>query len=254
MKQPLLECCVDSLESALAAEAGGADRLELCGSLMIGGVTPSMSLLELVRERTNIRVNVLLRPRFGDFCYTEGEMEQLRRDVIQCRERGADGVVVGILCPDGTLDTQRMAVLREAAGEMKMTLHRAFDLCADPFAALEQCEQLGVDTILTSGQKNTALEGSALLAQLVERAARTGKVDILVGSGVKSQNLPQLIRTTRATSYHMSGKITLQSAMTFRREGVNMGLPLLSEYDIWRTDQEEVARAAAIVHHIQLDA
>lgn len=245
MKKPLLECCVDCVESALAAKQGGADRLELCANLLIGGTTPDINLYHRVRETCDILINVLIRPRFGDFCYTDEEFEIIRRDVKMFREAGADGVVIGILKPDGSLDVERMAILMEQAKGMSVTLHRAFDVCSDPMLALRQSKELGIDTILTSGQKNTALEGRDLLTTLVREAA--GEIDILIGSGVKDSVIEPLAKQTRATSFHMSGKITLDSPMVYRKEDVSMGLPLVSEYTIWQTSAEEIAKARAVL-------
>ena len=150
MKKPLLECCVDTVESALAAKEGGADRLELCANLLIGGTTPDINLYHRIRERCDILINVLIRPRFGDFCYTDEEFEIIRRDVKMFREAKADGVVIGILKPDGSLDVERMAILMEEAGPMSVTLHRAFDVCCDPYQALEQAKQLHICLLYTS--------------------------------------------------------------------------------------------------------
>ncbi len=240
----LLECCVDSVESAIEAQRGGADRLELCGNLMIGGTTPSIQFFNSVKKYTDIKVNVLLRPRFGDFCYSDLEFEILLDEVKEFAKAKADGIVIGVLKPDGTIDEERMARLIDAAQGLPITFHRAFDVTRDAMEALEVCERLGVSTILTSGQKNSAAEGKELLAQLVKKAQ---KVDILVGSGVSSNNLPMLIESTRAHSYHMSAKKQIESPMVYRREGVSMGLPMMSEFTNWRTDREEVARARAIL-------
>lgn len=239
----LLECCVDSVESALEAVRGGADRLELCGNLLIGGTSPELPLFLRVKKLVDIPVNVLLRPRFGDFCYTEEEFALLEESVRAFVAASADGIVIGVLRPDGTVDEERMKILMEAAGEVPVTFHRAFDVTRNPFEALEACERLGVTTILTSGQQNTALEGKELLSQLV---AGSGKITILVGSGVGSKTLPELLETG-ATAYHMSGKKVVESPMTYRREGVSMGLPMMSEYAIWRCDGDEVARAKEIL-------
>ena len=190
-------------------------------------------------------INVLIRPRFGDFCYTDEEFEIIRRDVKMFREAGADGVVIGILKPDGSLDVERMKILMEEAGTLSVTLHRAFDVCADPMQALQQAKELAIDTILTSGQKNTAIEGAQLLQELVKAA--NGDVDILVGSGVKASVIEQLAPQTGATSFHMSGKITLDSPMTYRKEDVSMGLPMMSEYTIWQTSAEEIAKARKVL-------
>ena len=149
----ILEVCVDSVESAVHAEKGGATRLELCADLIIGGTSPDEDLFLMVRERVNIPIRVLLRPRFGDFLYSADEFELLRRQVKRFAGLGADGVVIGVLQPDGMLDEQRMAELIALAGGCGVTLHRAFDVCRDPFATLAAAKELGVDTILTSGQK-----------------------------------------------------------------------------------------------------
>ena len=161
------------------------------------------------------------------------------------REAKADGVVIGILKPDGSLDVERMAILMEEAGPMSVTLHRAFDVCCDPYQALEQAKQLHIGTILTSGQKNTALEGKELLTELVQLAK--GEIDILIGSGVKASVIELLAKLTGATSFHMSGKVTLDSPMTYRKQEVSMGLPLVSEYTLWQTSAEEIAKAKAVL-------
>lgn len=239
----LLECCVDCVESALTADANGADRLELCANLLIGGTTPDINLFYRVKRAVKAKVNVLLRPRFGDFCYTDEEFAILLADVQLFREAGADGIVIGVLNADGSIDEERMALLMEAAGDLPVTFHRAFDVCRDALEALECCRRLGVATILTSGQKNSAMEGLELLKELVKQAEG---VDIMVGSGVSSDNLPQLLESG-ARSYHMSAKKVVESPMVYRREGVSMGLPMMSEFTLWRCDGEEVSRARAIL-------
>lgn len=242
----LLECCVDCVESAVTAAEHGADRLELCANLLIGGTTPDINLFYRVKKKiahTNTKINVLLRPRFGDFCYSEDEFAVLLADVQLFREAGADGVVIGVLNKDGSIDEERMALLMEAAGELPVTFHRAFDVCRDPLEALETCKRLGISTILTSGQKSAAMEGLELLKKLVDRA---GTITIMPGSGVSSHNLEQLLNCG-AKAYHMSAKKVVESPMSYRKEGVPMGLPMMSEFTLWRCDGEEVARAKAIL-------
>ena len=219
--------------------------MELCANLLIGGTTPDIHLYRRIREKCDILINVLIRPRFGDFCYSDEEFEIIRHDVRQFREEGADGVVIGILKPDGSLDVERMALLMEDAGNMQVTLHRAFDVCADPMLALQQAKQLHINTILTSGQKNTALEGADLLCKLVKAAGND--LDILIGSGVKDSVIEVLAPKTGASSFHMSGKITLDSPMIYRKEDVSMGLPLVSEYTLWQTSAEEVRKARDVL-------
>ena len=171
MNDYILEVCVDSAESALAAAKGGASRLELCQNLVIGGTTPGSKLFEVIRRQTTIPIHALIRPRFGDFCYTPYELEEIREEVAMYRELGAEGVVVGVLKEDGTMNMAAMEQLMEAADGMSVTLHRAFDVCRDPKEALEQAVSLGMNTILTSGQQNSAVKGAELLAELQRQAA-----------------------------------------------------------------------------------
>jgi len=234
---PLLEVCVDSMESAREAVRGGADRLELCANLIIGGTTPSPWL---IREaaKLGVPVNVLIRPRFGDFLFTEDEKREQLEQIRQLSSLGAGGAVVGALLPDGSLDAEFLAACREAAKGLGLTLHRAFDVCRDAQEAMEQAIDLGFDTILTSGQQATAARGAALLAQLVKEA--DGRITIMPGSGVNDKNIAQLWRETRAQAFHLSAKRTVQSGMALRREGVPMGLPMMSEFERFVTDGVQV--------------
>ena len=244
----ILEACVDSVESAMAAVRGGATRLELCGSLVIGGTTPNPWLYKEIRRLSDIRIHALIRPRFGDFCYTDEEFILIKEAVKEYRCLGAEGVVIGNLNPDGTLNMEQMKVLMEEAGDMSVTLHRAFDVCADPYETMEQAISLGIDTILTSGQKNVCTLGTDLLRDLVEKSA--GRIVIQVGSGVNADVIQEVYPKTHATAYHMSGKVTLDSSMIYRKEGVNMGLPSISEYEIWRTDENAVRRAREVLEKL----
>lgn len=241
----LLETCVDSVQSAIEAEKGGADRVELCSNLVIGGTSPGESLFRQVRESTGLKIRTLLRPRFGDFCYDKYEFQTLRDEVRMFRKLGADGVVIGILNPDGTLNLEQMRALCEEAGDMGITLHRAFDVCRDPYETMEQCVELGIDTILTSGQKSSAWEGRDLIAELVEKSA--GRIEILAGAGINAETIEKLITYTKASAYHMSGKIVKDSRMEFRKEGVPMGIPGFSEFEIWQTSADEIRKAAAVL-------
>ncbi|WP_394960759.1 copper homeostasis protein CutC [Candidatus Allofournierella merdavium] len=240
----LLEICVDSLESALAAQEGGADRLELCANLLIGGTSPSLGLVRQVLREVSIPVNVLLRPRFGDFCFTPAEKETTLWEVEQCRALGANGVVLGALLPDGRLDGPFLADCVAASAGMCHTLHRAFDLCRDPFEGLEDAIALGFDTILTSGQQAKAPQGAELLRQLTARAA--GRIAILAGSGVGPDNLALLARAG-VRQFHFSAKRAVPSPMRFRREGVPMGLPVADEYLREYADAALVRRAKQIL-------
>lgn len=239
MKNFVLECCVDSIESSLAAAQGGATRLELCADLPLGGTTPGISLFRQLRRHCSLPVHVLLRPRFGDFCYSDYELDILADDVALFASEGAAAAVIGVLNPDATLNLPAMERLIRAAGVAKITLHRAFDLCRDPMEALEQAIQLGVHTILTSGQQASAPAGAALLCQLHQAAG--GRIEIMAGAGVSAANIAQLHAAAGLSAYHMTGKRILPSPMVFRREGVPMGLPGMSEFDLWRTDPAQVA-------------
>ena len=245
MAKYILEACVDSVQSAIEAEKGGASRAELCSDLVIGGVSPSLPLFRQVRKYTGLKIRVLLRPRYGDYCYDRYEFEELKEEVAMFREEGADGVVVGILNPDGTLNTDQLSQLKQEAGSMEIALHRAFDVCADPFLALEQAVELGFDTILTSGQAPTAWEGRGLLKELQEKSR--GRIEILAASGIGPEPIRKLIPYTGISSYHMSGKTELESAMSFRKKGIGLGLGESADYRILRTDQKAVARSVEIL-------
>ncbi|MDD5804748.1 copper homeostasis protein CutC [Blautia sp. HCP3S3_H10_1] len=246
MSKFTLEVCADSVESVLAAQKGGADRIELCGNVVIGGTTPSESLYREIRKHSDIKIHALIRPRFGDFCYTEYEFNIIRAEVKRFRELGAQGVVIGMLKPDGSLDMEHMKMLMEEADGMSVTLHRAFDVCKDPMEALEQAVSLGINTILTSGQKNNCVEGTPLLAELVKKSA--GRIHIMAGAGVNAEAVSSIYEKTGITDYHMTGKIVLESEMQYRKEGVNMGLPSLSEFEIFRTSEQEVRKARNVLN------
>ncbi|MFT4105993.1 MAG: copper homeostasis protein CutC [Lacrimispora sp.] len=241
----ILEVCVDSVESAKAAVRGGADRLELCANLVIGGTTPGISQFKQVRKACDVPINVLVRPRYGDFLYTDHEFQMIMEDVEMFRKLGADGFVVGCLRPDGNLDTDRMKALREKAGKGRMTLHRAFDVCRDPYRSLKEVKEIGVDTILTSGQQDTCMKGKALLGELIREAG--DETDILVGSGVNAEAIACLMEEIDARCFHMSGKVIADSGMIYRKEDVNMGIPGIGEYDIFRTDENLVSQAKKLL-------
>lgn len=247
MKQYTLECCVDSVESALAAAEGGADRLELCAALIIGGTSPSPALFEEIRKYSDIPIRVLLRPRFGDFLYSSYEFEMLKREVEMFKAAGAQGVVIGCLTQDGSLDMMQMETLMEAAEGMQVTLHRAFDVCADPHRTYMQAKELGIDTILTSGQAESCLKGLPLLKELDALQQETGGPRIMAGAGVTPEVIRQFIAQTDITSYHLSAKVIIDSGMHYRKKGVPMGLPAMDEYSIFRTDKQIVAEAKKIL-------
>ena len=197
----IVEVCANSLESAINAEKAGADRIELCAELAVGGLTPSYGLLKAVIDRISIPVRVLIRPRSGDFTYSEIEFEVMVKDIELCRELGFEGIVVGFLTPDFILDKDRFEDLLQRTNQLKVTFHRAFDWVADPFKTLEWLDGLGVDTLLSSGQQTTALEGMDLLAQLKRKASKTV---IMPGSGINIHNA-QHFKEKGFEAIHLSG-------------------------------------------------
>ena len=247
MHRILLECCVDSVESALAAQRGGAQRLELCTALSAGGLSPTGTLFQAVRKHidSQMKIHVLLRPRSGDFLYSDYEFEILREEVKLFRELGADGIVIGILKADGKLDEERLRELITLGGRMSKTLHRAFDMTADAHEALKMAIQLGFDTILTSGQSASAWEGRALLAELQKEAA--GRIQIMPGAGISAEVLKKLYPVVPAEAFHMSGKKAVESRMQFRQPGVSMGTESTGEYQLFFTDENQVAGARKIL-------
>ena len=241
----LLECATDSVESALAAAKGGADRLELCANLIIGGTTPTLALYDEVRSHSDIPLFILIRPRFGDFLYTDYEANVICCEIKMFQKAGAEGVVIGSLNKDGSLNVEHMKRFIDSAKDMSITLHRAFDMCADPFATLKQARELGVNTILTSGQAPSSLEGIDLYEKLIEKA--NGEISILAGGGIKASTIEKLLKQTSLTAFHMSGKIVVESSMVFRNPAVSMGLPGISEYNIWLTDESNVREARKVL-------
>ena len=215
------EVAVDSLESAQIAQDCGADRIELCADLGIGGITPSHGMIELALERLDIPIHVMVRPRRGDFLYSDAEFEIMRRDIEQAKAAGAQGVVFGILLADGAIDAARTSQLVEAARPLSVTFHRAFDMCRDPRSALQQLIDLGVDTLLTSGQAPSAAEGLPLLVELVAWAA--GRIDIMPGAGIHPGNIARIAEASGARTFHFSARETVDGPMEYRNARALMG-------------------------------
>lgn len=210
-KKYQLEVCANSVASALAAQEGGADRVELCQALELGGITPSLGQIWLTRAALRIGVHVLIRPRAGDFLYSDIEFEEMKADIMFCHEAECDGIVIGLLHPDGSVDVKRTTELVELAKPMHVTFHRAFDVCGDPFKALEDIIICGCGRLLTSGMENTALAGAVLIRQLVEQSA--GRIEVMPGSGINEHNIAQLAEATGAKAFHASAKMTRISGM-----------------------------------------
>ncbi len=244
MKKRILEVCADSVGSANSAVSGGADRLEICSNLVTGGTTPDIGIFKQIRKLSDIPMNVLIRPRPGDFLYTDAEFAAILDDIKIFTGLGADGIVTGCLTPDGDLDVLRMSRVRDAVREKHLTLHRAFDMARDPYSALSDAVSVGVDTILTSGQKDSCEEGIDLIAGLCETAEE--KIDIMAGGGVNAEVIKRFLSETAVTSFHMSGKTVIESGMRFRRSGISMGIPGMDEYEIFMTDEDLIRQAKKI--------
>ena len=242
---PLLEICIDSVASAIAAEQGGAARVELCQNLFEGGTTPSMGTVYHALQQVGIKVNVIIRPRGGDFLYSDDEFAVMKNDIVALKEAGINGVVIGMLNADGTIDTERTRQLIELARPLEVTFHRAFDVTADPFRSLDELIQLDVDRLLTSGQEPSVLEGVELIAELVRRAGED--IIIMPGAGITPKNLPRIIRETGAREYHVTGSSSVDSKMEFRNDRCFMGKALYPpEFSM------KVADAGKISHYVQL--
>lgn len=248
MREPVLEICVDSLASAREAALGGANRLEVCSNLLIGGTTPSPALVKRIVQETGMTVHALVRPRAGDFLYSQEECDQMVEEIESLIAAGAKGIVIGSLNADGTLNMPQMRRMIAAAQGAHITLHRAFDMCCDPIVCMETAISLGVQTILSSGGEDSVEQGASLLGELVKKAA--GRVNILAGGGVNEQTIGLLWRTG-VRSFHLSGKKMLESGMIYRNPRVHMGACGLSEYTLFRTDAASVqavkARIQALV-------
>ena len=240
----VLEIAIDSLASARAAIAGGADRLELCSALAVGGLTPYGELLKQIRAESDIKVRCLMRPRGGDFLYTKEEIQMMAAQIETLRELGADGFVIGCLTPEGDLDKTAMEPLLKAAHGCGLTLHRCIDVSRDPCKTYLDAGELGIDTVLTSGGAGSSLAGMETIGKLLRLRDEQQGPEVLIGSGVKASVIAAFKAAyPQARAFHMSGKEDVESGMIFRREGVPMGLPGLDEWHIQVTREANVRAA-----------
>ena len=245
----ILEVCIDSLTSARAAIGGGADRLELCSALALGGLTPYTELLRQIRRESDIAIRCLMRPRAGDFLYTPEEIQLMAAQIRELKSGGADGFVIGCLTPEGNLDKEAMKPLIEAAGGTGLTLHRCIDVSRDPIQTYLDSMELGIDTVLTSGAKSNCLAGIHTIGKLLELRDQLNGPEILIGAGVKAPVIETILaQYPQVRAFHMSGKIDLESGMIFRRDDVPMGIPGLDEWHIQQTSCEAVRAARNVLN------
>lgn len=240
----MVEVCANGVESCLAAQQGGADRVELCAGIPEGGTTPSYGEIKVARRvLTTTRLHVIIRPRGGDFLYSDLEVERMAADIAVCRDLGVDGVVFGCLKADGTIDVEKNRYLMECSQGMSVTMHRAFDRAADPEQALEQIIALGFNRILTSGQQPKAIQGVDLLARLNRQAA--GRIILMAGSGVTEQNIKEIRDVTGLNEFHFSGRESVPSAMQYVNPNLYMGRPGANEASLDYTTSRRVAATIA---------
>ncbi|NOU58584.1 copper homeostasis protein CutC [Marinifilum caeruleilacunae] len=237
----MLEICCYSVQSAIIAEQSGANRIELCAGVYEGGTTPSLATIQMAKEQLSIPVHVIIRPRGADFCYSDLEFENIKKDILACKELGVEGVVSGILLSNGSIDIARNKELVELAKPMSFTFHRAFDMVENHAQALDQLIEMGVDRILTSGGMQTAEEGIDLLKKLVDQAE--GRIVIMPGSGVNENNIGKLKEITGAKEFHCSAKKLVKSKMEYQNPNINMGGEgSIPEFEYYEADSEKIKR------------
>lgn len=245
-----IEVVVYNIESALRAQEGGADRIELCDNPGEGGTTPSYGAIEAVRQNVNMDLYVMIRPRGGDFLYTNYEFHSMKRDIHQCQKISVDGVVFGILTEEGVIDKKRCKELIDKAKPLKVTCHRAFDMARDPFEALEDCIEAGFDRILTSGGKLQALEGADLIGQLIKKV--NGRIAIMPGSGVNENTVEEIIKKSGAKEIHFSATAFHESGMKFKNQNIaGMGSEEGSEFKLRTVDSARVRKMRELAESIK---
>ena len=240
MGKVLLEICCGSIDDAIQADAGGADRVELCSALFLGGLTPSLGTLQEAKRRVKIPVIMMVRPRSGGFCYTDAEMATMERDVEAAVAQEADGVVFGILEQDGKIDIHRSTRLRKLIGSRQAVFHRAFDVTPDPFTALEQLVDMGITRVLTSGQENSVPEGINLIKRLIERAG--DRIEVLPGGGIAPYNIKEVIERTGCPQVHLTAWGTVTDSSTQANRAVTFGGALYPPEDRYQMTDAGLVR------------
>jgi copper homeostasis protein len=244
------EIVVYNIASALKAQEGRADRIELCDNQGEGGTTPSIGTIENVRQHVSLDVFVMIRPRGGDFCYSSYEFWAMKRDISQCQKASVDGIVFGILTPDGRIDKKRCKEVIERARPLKVTCHRAFDMTRDPFEALEDCIEVGFDRILTAGQQAQALKGAKLIGELVQRA--NGRIAIMAGSGVNEDTVADIVKLSGVNEIHFSATAFEESTMAYRNPNIaGMGSEEGSEFKLRTCDPGRIRKIREIAENVR---
>lgn len=245
-----LEVCVDSYTSIVTAKNAGADRIELCSALNIGGLTPSYGLMKKAKEIKDMEIFVMIRPRSGDFLYDENEFETMKNDISIAKQMEFDGIVTGVLLRDGRIDIERMRELVKIAYPLKVVLHRAFDDAKNPIEDIDKLIEMGICRILTSGQRANALEGANYIAKIQERFGDS--ITIMPGCGVNAGNIEEIYRLTGCTHYHLSGKVNIGSQMEYRECIKRMNTPV-SEFVLERADYDLIKRARDVIDNIEVN-
>lgn len=241
-----LEIAVYSPEAAIVAQKAGADRIELCSAPAEGGLTPGTGIMKLVRNELQIPIHVMIRPREGDFCYSELEFRAMMMEIAEAKKAGMDGIVCGILTKKGMVDEKRLKILVEIAKPLNVTFHRAFDMSMNPEESLEKLINCGVSRILTSGGKQTALQGIGMIRKLVKLSA--GRIKIMPGSGINEHNINELLQIEGIEEFHLSAKSYIKGAMEFRNPDIAMGGNIkIPEYDLLLPDAEVIGRIQKMI-------
>jgi copper homeostasis protein len=242
----ILEICIDSVESGIIAERSGADRVELCDNLYEGGTTPGPGTIRIARKEIGIGLNIMIRPRGGDFLYSDIEYNIIREDIKIAREEGADGIVGGILTPDGRVDIPRTSEIIELASPLPFTFHRSFDMTSDPFTSMEDIIKCGASRILTSGHTNLVVDNIKLVKELITKAG--DRIIIMPGSGINENNIAGIINETGATEFHLTGHRTINSRMRFRKTDIFMGgIPEIPEFKRKIADENRIRKIRDII-------
>lgn len=242
-----LEICANSVQSCINAQEGNADRVELCDNLWEGGTTPSAGVIKLARQRIDIGLFVIIRPRGGDFLYSKLEFEVIKEDIRMAIDLGADGIVSGILHADGLVDKDRTSQLVEMCGDLPFTFHRAFDLTSDPYRAMEDIIDCGAKRILTSGLQPSVPKGMDMLKKINKKA--NGRIVIMPGGGINEDNAMEIVEKTGCNEFHMSGKVVEDGQMNFRNHALKLnGAAEMPEYGITVSDVDKILKVRSVLH------